>query len=382
LQLGTPPTAFTQLDLLTGLPATVTNDITDFGWEYVWHCHILGHEENDLMRPLVYRPVVNTPAAPSTVVVSNTGAVSWADPTPAISAKGNPQNEIGFRVERSQVINGLAGSYMQLATPALLVDGRVNTLANATSFQDAPAPFTDYGYRVVAVNESGTTPSSMFLLSQAPALPASLTATSALLANQWSVNLNWTDVATNETNYLVQRATGSINGKSGVVTWGALANLPTATSLLPSNLTNYADSGLANTLYQYQVHAVNGSLVGAVATAFAATATTLPAPGQLQIGGGKSTTSVTLQWQPVISTLGTGYEMQHCAGTKAQCTTGPQALWASDPGDMKAGLAKTGKVVNAGLAGRTTYQFRVRTVNALVPGLVSPWSAMFEAKTK
>jgi FtsP/CotA-like multicopper oxidase with cupredoxin domain len=27
----------------------------NFGWEYVWHCHILGHEENDMMRPIVFQ---------------------------------------------------------------------------------------------------------------------------------------------------------------------------------------------------------------------------------------------------------------------------------------------------------------------------------------
>jgi spore coat protein A, manganese oxidase len=26
------------------------------GYEYVWHCHILEHEEHDLMRPLVVQP--------------------------------------------------------------------------------------------------------------------------------------------------------------------------------------------------------------------------------------------------------------------------------------------------------------------------------------
>ena len=26
--------------------------MTNFGDEYVWHCHILGHEENDMMRSL------------------------------------------------------------------------------------------------------------------------------------------------------------------------------------------------------------------------------------------------------------------------------------------------------------------------------------------
>ena len=29
------------------------------GYEYVWHCHILEHEEHDMMRPLVVRPYLN-----------------------------------------------------------------------------------------------------------------------------------------------------------------------------------------------------------------------------------------------------------------------------------------------------------------------------------
>ena len=33
-------------------PVTVTNRFVNFGWEYVWHCHLLGHEENDMTRPM------------------------------------------------------------------------------------------------------------------------------------------------------------------------------------------------------------------------------------------------------------------------------------------------------------------------------------------
>ena len=33
--------------------------MTNFGHEYVWHCHILGHEENDMMRPLVLNTTPN-----------------------------------------------------------------------------------------------------------------------------------------------------------------------------------------------------------------------------------------------------------------------------------------------------------------------------------
>ena len=42
---------FTGVDI-NGKPITVTNMLYNFGWEYVWHCHLLGHEENDMMRPI------------------------------------------------------------------------------------------------------------------------------------------------------------------------------------------------------------------------------------------------------------------------------------------------------------------------------------------
>ena len=35
-------------------PVTTLNTVTNFGWEYVWHCHLLGHEENDMMRPIIF----------------------------------------------------------------------------------------------------------------------------------------------------------------------------------------------------------------------------------------------------------------------------------------------------------------------------------------
>ncbi len=35
-------------------PIVVVNATANFGWEYVWHCHILGHEENDFMRAMVF----------------------------------------------------------------------------------------------------------------------------------------------------------------------------------------------------------------------------------------------------------------------------------------------------------------------------------------
>lgn len=44
---------FTTIDPVTGLPRTVTNETINFGHEYLWHCHILSHEEQDMMRPII-----------------------------------------------------------------------------------------------------------------------------------------------------------------------------------------------------------------------------------------------------------------------------------------------------------------------------------------
>ena len=37
-----------------GNPVTTVNQDNNYGWEYVWHCHLLGHEENDMMRAIVF----------------------------------------------------------------------------------------------------------------------------------------------------------------------------------------------------------------------------------------------------------------------------------------------------------------------------------------
>ena len=45
-----------QFNLPTGLPFAIPTSPRTGGHEYVWHCHILEHEEHDMMRPLVVKP--------------------------------------------------------------------------------------------------------------------------------------------------------------------------------------------------------------------------------------------------------------------------------------------------------------------------------------
>ena len=73
-------------------PVSILNAIINYGWEYVWHCHLLGHEENDMMRPMI---IAVAPAIPTTLVASAdvTGIkLTWDD---------SSMNATKFIVERA-----------------------------------------------------------------------------------------------------------------------------------------------------------------------------------------------------------------------------------------------------------------------------------------
>ncbi|MGI8908484.1 MAG: family 10 glycosylhydrolase [Candidatus Sumerlaeaceae bacterium] len=95
---------------------------------------------------------------------------------------------------------------------------------------------------------------------QAPAAPANL---SAFRVSGTQVNLNWTDNASNERNYLVGRATSAGGPFTDVAALGI-------------NVTSWSDTGLnAGTVYYYQVRAQNSG--GTSAASNTATAPTMPA---------------------------------------------------------------------------------------------------------
>ncbi len=57
----------------------VQNDPTDFGWEYVWHCHLLGHEENDMMRPMAFRVSPTPPSGLQATAGAGSVDLLWTD---------------------------------------------------------------------------------------------------------------------------------------------------------------------------------------------------------------------------------------------------------------------------------------------------------------
>jgi hypothetical protein len=136
----------------------VTNQVVNFGWEYVWHCHLLSHEEMDMMRPIQFN-VVRALATASVLTAAVNGgqvALQWTDPTPwdgksPATTLGNPGNEQGYRIERAVVTGGIPGTFEILGA----------ALANKTAYTDTTAVAgTSYQYRVVAFTVAGDTPSN------------------------------------------------------------------------------------------------------------------------------------------------------------------------------------------------------------------------------
>jgi hypothetical protein len=123
-----------------GNPITIRNHLVNLGWEYVWHCHILSHEEMDMMRP---EAVAVPPRAPDTLAfVTVTKTLSWMDNSIADTAY----------VVQKQVAG--AGPWVDLTT--IQTDLTLPNTTGAMNYVDATYAAGDV-YRVVAQNVVGDT---------------------------------------------------------------------------------------------------------------------------------------------------------------------------------------------------------------------------------
>jgi FtsP/CotA-like multicopper oxidase with cupredoxin domain len=374
-------TGFTQIDPKTGVapinPATglavqITNQSKSYGWEYVWHCHILGHEENDFMRPINFAYATVLPAAPTVVTATGTLSttlsmpvtVTWTDPTPfnAASTLGNKQNEIGFIVQRAAI-----GSTNWAEA------GR--TLSNATKFVDtAPATTGGYQYRVIAYNQSGSSPASApgsigtAVATTAPRAPSAVLET-ANSATQ--VTVTWTDnsgtgtAAPAETGFIVQRATvtgGTPSAYAVVGTAPAHTGTGTGASFIDT-------TALPSTTYRYSVIATNN---GANSAAVAAAANVTTQSGTAAVSGvttltatANSATQVTLRFRD-NATNETGFLIERAVGTTGTLS---YATLATAPLNVGTG---TISYVDTTATPSTAYTYRVTAVNTTTLATAKP----------
>jgi FtsP/CotA-like multicopper oxidase with cupredoxin domain len=172
-----------------GTALTVVNNPTSFGWEYVWHCHILGHEENDFMRAVELNVATTRPAAPTglTAVASAATRVdlSWVD---------HATNETGFRIDRRTG----TGAYTTIGT----------SVPDQAKFTDyTVASGLSYTYRVYAYNQAGasTTFTSASVTATPAANPTGVTlVASPLTSAPFGTIVDFTATATGSTGYQYQ----------------------------------------------------------------------------------------------------------------------------------------------------------------------------------
>ncbi len=126
-----------------GNPVTTTNQMYNFGWEYVWHCHLLGHEENDMMRPVVMEVPTALPGTPESIPPGTQ--------TPTASA-GDSQATVTFGPPTSG--GGGISSYTVTSTPGGFTATEVASPITVTGLTNG----TSYTFKVKATNAAGTGP--------------------------------------------------------------------------------------------------------------------------------------------------------------------------------------------------------------------------------
>jgi fibronectin type 3 domain-containing protein len=176
-------------------------------------------------------------------------------------------------------------------------------------------------------------------LATTPAAPSNLVAT-AVSASR--INLTWTDNASNESNYRIERCQGA--GCSNFVQIAQVG----------ANVTSRANTGLAaGTTYRYRVRARNSIGNSGYSNVATATTLTLPAaPTALTATPGPVSRAITLTWSDNSSDE-SGFKIERCTG--ASCTSFSQI---AQVGANITTYRNTGRVTG------TTYRYRVRAYSA------------------
>ena len=219
------------------LGTVVTNSMTNFGWEYVWHCHLLGHEENDMMRPFVFEV---SPAAPTVL----TGAPSSGP----VKVTLHWTNNDTFPAATNYLVQRSTNAAFTTGLTSFTVNGRPTTYVDT-----AVAGSTVYHYRVRAETSVSYSDWTNVVTATTPAASnAPLARTNVVISaiTRTSLRVGWTNPVggTAPTSLRVQISTAGTNGP-----WTTVSTLaPTATFL---NITGLR----RNTNYWIRVQAINGN---------------------------------------------------------------------------------------------------------------------------
>ncbi len=350
-----------------GNPTTnIVNQLVNFGWEYVYHCHILSHEEMDMMRPV---SVAIPPKQADGLSFSITGngnnsrlVLAWND---------NSITETAFVVQKTT--DGTTWTNVGTSPSPL---GQPNT-TGPRALTD-PAVYnqnTAIKYQVVAQNTVGyggqfpsmtvTSVSAPLIVGTVPATPTNLTAT---LQAGPQISLTFTDNATNEVGFAIERST---NG-------GPFVRIAVAPARNNTGSVTYVDTtvaaGATDTTYTYRVAALNAAGLSAYAVSNTVLVPAIPvAPSNLTAANGPNgngnSRSVILNWID-NSNNETGFTIQRA--TNATFTSGLNTA------NVGAGVQT---LTQTGLARNTQYWYRIRANNGAIISSVWVNAAPFPIRT-
>jgi len=258
LAIGIPPSS------PQGEPIDVLNHVINFGWEYVFHCHILSHEEMDMMHPVL---VALPPKPPINVALdTTTGTLSWTDDSITETAFVVEKLVSGvwtqvYREDRqlTTLSNGLgsinpntAGQGLSYTDPSFVAGDQYRVLAQNTvgdtwnyAANGNELDPTQYAFPVVTAKSDWVYAADV---SSAPTAPSGLTA-NAVSASQ--VDLAWMDNASNEDGFVIERSDDL------GATWNQVVDPGNPTL---ADVTTFSDTTVSPVgTYQYRVYAFNAN---------------------------------------------------------------------------------------------------------------------------
>jgi hypothetical protein len=127
----------------TGQPATLVNHLINYGSEFTWHCHILAHEENDMMRPTAAGLPPMAPTNLNANQQGSTAVLTWTD---------NSVSETNWTIQRTTNLTGAWTTIVTLLSTTGPIKGTSVTYVDSTI-----ASGTQYWYRVQANDIIGDT---------------------------------------------------------------------------------------------------------------------------------------------------------------------------------------------------------------------------------
>lgn len=225
-----------------GNPVTVMNHMVNFGWEYVYHCHLLAHEEMDMMHAVGFAVPPEAPTNLAAVSSGNVATLNWTD---------NSLSETGFTVQRAANDTFTTGlvSFKLGADVVAYVDNTISSDQKyyyrvfATNVVGDAELYAAASFPTITVDSAFSNTVSVGMPLQPPAAPSTLR---IMQVERRSIELAWNDNSNNETGFIIQRATNS-SFTSGLRTFTVGANIKT-----------FNDTGLSSfTRYYYRVRAFN-----------------------------------------------------------------------------------------------------------------------------